>query len=226
LSETDSFIEEVTEEVRRDKLYGLVRKYGWIAVLLVVLIVGGAAFNEWRKARDRAAAEAFGDSILSALEQEDPSARASALAGVASGNPDAGVLLAMLRAAAEVEADRRDAAVEILDAIAANPQAPQTYRELATLKAVILRGADMDRDERIAALDLLATPGRPFRLIALEQKALALSEFGDNDAAIALLRTILDEPGISQGLLQRTQQLIVSLGGTLESPDAASEDNG
>ena len=36
MSGTDSFIEEVSEEVRRDKLFAKMRKYGWIAVLLVL----------------------------------------------------------------------------------------------------------------------------------------------------------------------------------------------
>ena len=49
MSETDSFIDEVTEEVRRDKLFALFRKYGWIGIAAVLLIVGGAA---WVDAED------------------------------------------------------------------------------------------------------------------------------------------------------------------------------
>jgi len=55
VSETDSFIDEVSEEVRRDQLYGVFRKYVWIALGAVFLIVGAAAFNEWRKAQTRSA---------------------------------------------------------------------------------------------------------------------------------------------------------------------------
>ena len=54
VSDTDSFIDEVTEEVRRDRLFGLMKRYGWIAVVAVLLIVGGAAYNEISKARARA----------------------------------------------------------------------------------------------------------------------------------------------------------------------------
>ena len=46
MSETDSFIEEVTEEVRRDKLFGYLKKYGWIAVVVVVGAVGTTAWLE------------------------------------------------------------------------------------------------------------------------------------------------------------------------------------
>ena len=41
MSTPDSFVEEVTEAVRRDKLYAAFRKYGWIGGLVVIGIVGG-----------------------------------------------------------------------------------------------------------------------------------------------------------------------------------------
>ncbi len=57
MSNTDSFIEEVSEAVRRDRLYALMRRYSGLAVALVALIVGGAAYNEWRKAETLARAQ-------------------------------------------------------------------------------------------------------------------------------------------------------------------------
>ena len=56
MSDTDSFINEVNDEVRRDRLYGYLQRYGWIAILVVVLIVVGAAWSEYRKAQTRARA--------------------------------------------------------------------------------------------------------------------------------------------------------------------------
>ena len=42
MSDSDSFIDEVTEEVRRDRLFGYFRRYGWIAAVVIVVVVGGA----------------------------------------------------------------------------------------------------------------------------------------------------------------------------------------
>ena len=46
MSDTDSFLQEVSEELRRDRLYRNIRKYGWIAILLVIVIVG-AEVHDW-----------------------------------------------------------------------------------------------------------------------------------------------------------------------------------
>ena len=38
MSDTDSFIDEVTEEVKRDRLFAMMKRYGWIAVVIVLLL--------------------------------------------------------------------------------------------------------------------------------------------------------------------------------------------
>ena len=79
MSDTDSFIDEVNDEVRRDRFYLLLKRYGWVAILAVVLLVGGAAWNEYQKAQNRARAEALGDAMFAALAGTDAAARAEAL---------------------------------------------------------------------------------------------------------------------------------------------------
>lgn len=215
MSETDSFIEEVTEEVRRDKLFLLFRKYGWIAGVVIFSIVGGAAYNEWRKASQTAAAQALGDAVTAALDASEASERAAALAAITTDVPGTAEFIGLIQAAALMEGDDKAAAIALLDDIVANPDTPELYRSLAQLKAVILRGADQEFDARVAVLDQLAVPGSPFRVVAMEQKALAYVQNGNNSEAINLLTRVLEEPLITQALRQRAQQLIVALGGTL-----------
>lgn len=222
MSETDSFIDEVTEEVRRDRLYATFRKYGWIGVALVVLIVGGAAWNEWQKAQARAGAQAFGDSVVAALASDDPAARVAALDGVGSNAAgDAAGQKAVLGFLAADEALRggdRAGALTRLEALAEDATLGATYRQLAQLKAVILAGPSMEPAARDAALASLAEAGAPFRALAMEQQALALMADGKDEEALALARRILEEPDATAGLRRRVTQLIVILGG---DPDAA-----
>lgn len=219
MSETDSFLEEVAEEVRRDKLYGYARKYGWIAVLAVVLIVGSAAYVEWSKARTEAEAQARGDAIIAALNMDAAPDRAAALEAVAATAGPAKAVIELRRAAVLSEAGDTAAALAVLDQIAGSAEVEPLYRELAQLKAVILRGADMDQNQRMAALDALANPGAPFRTVALEQRAVALLDAGDSEGALEQLQALLQEPGVNDAMRNRTQQLIIALGGDL--PDAS-----
>ncbi len=217
MASEDSFIDEVTEEVRRERLYGYVRKYGWIAVLLVIVLVGGAAFNEWRKAQARAAAEARGDAVLAALEANSAAARATDLSGI-SAEGDALALLAMLAAAqAEDDANSRAAALDRLDALAAEPTIAPVYRDLASLKAVTLRGDSLGPAERIERLTPLTLPGAPYRPLALEALAHAEVAAGNAGEALTILTELLSDAEITQGLRQRASQLIVALGGELEA---------
>ena len=84
MSDTDSFIEEVSEEMRRDRLYGYMRRYGWIAVLAILSLVGGAAWNEYSKSQARAKAQSAGNAILAALEADDPQERVKSLEALQS----------------------------------------------------------------------------------------------------------------------------------------------
>jgi len=210
VSNPESFIEEVTEEVRRDRLFALFRKYGWIAVLGVALIVGGAAVTEWRKASNRAAAQAFGDAVMVALEQGTAPERRAALAAVPASADRAAILNLML---ASDPTDDRAGTLAALDRVASDATLPASYRDLAVLRRVVLSGADMALADRRAALDPIAAPGRPFRPLALEQLAYLLVEAGDTAGAIAALQALSQDQEAPSGLRQRATQMIVALGG-------------
>lgn len=215
MSDSDSFISEVTEEVRREKLYGYLRRYGWIAVVLVLSLVGGAAWNEYRNVQDRNAAQATGDALLAALDETDASARAAAMATVEADGSAVAVTL-LLRAAMEEEAGDVAAATATLNNVAVNADVPDMYRDIAAFKAAMLPSDDPDA--RRAALEVLSQPGQPFRLLALEQIAYLTLEAGDAEGAIAVMRQIEEDAGVTRGLRERVQTLMVALGEPLPTP--------
>ena len=212
MSNTDSFIDEVNEEVRRDRVYALVRKYGWIAVLLILLIVGGAAFNEYRQALDRAQAEAVGDAMLAALESDDPAARADALSAVTAETPEGEAVLAFLTAG-EQAGSNPEAAAQALESIVASSELPQIYSQLASFKALTLSSGLRTVEERRAGFEDLAAPGNPMRTLAEEQLALIDIEEGQKRAAIERLQSLIADAEATADLQQRALQVIVALGG-------------
>ena len=215
MSNPDSFIDEVTEEVRREKLYGFLRRYGWIAVVCVLVLVGGAAFIEYRKSQERTLAQATGDALLAAMREDDPAARAAIIADVQAEGPAVAVT-ALLTASTQEQAGDVVAAAATLNALATNSAVPEMYRDLAAFKAAMMPSDD--ESARTAALEELSQPGQPFRLLALEQLAYATLDAGDPEAAIVIMRQIEEDAAVTRGLLERVQTLMVALGEPLPTP--------
>ena len=212
MSDTDSFIEEVNEEVRRDRLYKMLRRYGWIAVLAIFAIVGGAAWNEYQKAQAKAQAEALGDAMLGALEQNESAARATQLAAIEAGTPSAKAVLRLMTAAEQATAGDAAAAIQTLDALAIDGEVLEIYRQIAQFKSLTLQAGITPADERRLSFEAMAQPGNPLRLLAVEQLALIDIETAAPEAAIERYQNILADAETTSDLQQRALQVIVALG--------------
>ncbi len=216
MASEESFIKEVTEEVRRERLFGYLRRYGWIGIVLVLLLVGGATWNEIRNANARAEAQVRGDAILNALDAETPQARAAGIAAI-NADGDAAAIIALMAAAQATDAETAGAAIDRLETLAADTTLAPAYRDLASFKSILLRGSDLTPEERIERLSPLTFPGAPYRPLALEATAYAHIEMGETDQALAILTDLLADSEVTQGLRQRASQLIVALGGELDA---------
>jgi len=212
LSNPDSFIEEVTEEVRRDRLFKLFRKYGWIGGVLVLGLVGGTVWTEWSKSQAEARAQAFGDAVIDALDHGTPAERRSALGAISSD----GAQTALLQLILSTDPDEdRAATLAALDKVAADATLSPAYRDLAVLRRVLVAGADMPLADRRQALQGVATAGRPYRVLAEEQLAYLLVEEGKTDEAIAALILLMQDQEASGALTARVGQMVTVLGGAL-----------
>lgn len=215
MSNPDSFIDEVTEEVRRDRLFRLFRTYGWIGIVIILGLVGGTAWTEWSKARSEARAQAFGDAVIDALDQGTPTERREALAAVPSDAEQTAIL--QLIAASDPAEDKAET-LAALDKVAADASLSVVYRDLAVLRRVLVAGVDMPLPDRRTALQGLAVPGHPYRVLAEEQLAYLLIEEGKPDEAVAALTQLVQDQEASGSLRARLGQVITALGGTVPEP--------
>ena len=209
MSDTDSFIDEVTEEVRRDRLFGYFRRYGWIPAVIIVALVGGTAYNEWSKAQLEQAAQVRGDALLDALELEDTAEKAAAFRAIAREEEDA---LAAKLLAAGVETEQ---AADLLKSVAADEAQPQYIRDLARLKMASTEGV-LSADEAAAILAELSEPGGTYRNVATELLVAVQLQRGDHEAALELLQAHIKDAEASSEQIQRMAELIVALGASPE----------
>lgn len=223
MSQSDSFIDEVTEELRRDQLFRALKKWGWIGVLAVVILVGAAAYREISLNRATQSAQSFGDAVIAALDLPDPEDRAAALSQIVPQADNQDVILTFIRAS-DLSAEDAPAAAAALRAIADRPDILPRYRDLALLRAHMLAPL-ADEGLRAATLARLAEDGAPFAGLAREMQALEMLNAGDRAGAVAALRALSEQSVVTFSQRDRITALILALesGATLTGQSAASE---
>jgi len=211
LSNNESFIQEVSEEVRRDRLYRILKKWGWIGIAVIVALVGGASFNEWNKDSKMNSARNLGDRVLSAVSNKDP----IELKEIETSNISQDIFIKNLLSAILLSDNKLDASKKALEEIRDLPGITKTYRELNAFKLglLVLKEDNLTGDERFSVFEGLVEPGSPFRLLAKEQQALLLIEQGKLELAIKALSEISVDSETTASLKRRVTQLRISLGG-------------
>jgi hypothetical protein len=212
VSDTDSFLQEVSEELRRDRLYRNIRKYGWLAILLVVLVVGGAAYREYLKSKAETAAQLFGTNIIDALGEKNIDDRISKLQKINAPGDNAKVVIAMLLSAELNGSESPTLEKSSLSTITEGSSIDAHYRELLNFKILLGSAESLSLEERATAFEALSKPGNPFRLLAEEQLALIELEQGYVDNAVEKISQILLDAELTAGLRNRATQMMIALG--------------
>ena len=218
MSDSDSFINEVSEEVRRDRMFALWRKYGPYVIGAIVLIVAAAGVKAYLDAQERAAAQEAGGALIAASEG-DLDAQTAALTALADSADHVGArLLAELRAAGVMAATGDAAgAANAYDEGAASATADPLLQDFAAYRATILRGATMEPSAFADALSPIANGSGPFRLLAMEARGIALVRAGDQTAGEEELRAAFSDEAAPQALRQRIEVLMTAIGGSLDN---------
>ncbi|MEM7211518.1 MAG: tetratricopeptide repeat protein [Pseudomonadota bacterium] len=208
MSETDSFIQEVTEEVRQDQMLRYWKKYGPFVIGGVGLLVAGAAGWNWMMAQEQAQAEARGASLLAV----DPADTEQSLALTAEIEGPANLIAEMSAAATLAESGNYTEAAARYAQIAGRSGILPAYRDLAILQQVRL-AAMADASAPTGALDALIEGSSPYRLLALELRGALRIMAGDRDGGHADLNAVIADPEATGTLRQRAGALLTATGG-------------
>ncbi|MFK8083537.1 MAG: tetratricopeptide repeat protein [Granulosicoccus sp.] len=212
MSETDSFIQEVTEEVRQDQMLRYWKKYGAYVIGAVLLVVGGAAAWNWQLTQKQASAEARGAALLTA----DPADAQAQIALTAQVDGPANLIAELSAAAAFAEQGDATESVARYAAIAQRSDIPSVYRDLALLQQVRVAATADGGSASAAPLDVLIESDSPFRLLALELRGAIRISAGDLEAGHADLNTVISDPEATSTLQQRAGALLTATGGRLD----------
>ncbi len=215
MSESDSFIQEVTEEVRQDRMYALWKKWGPFVLIGVALIVGGAAFLSWLQVQEKAEAEALGASFVAAERGSIEDQRA--LADEVS--DDTAVIADLGLAAAMAQNGDAAGAISLYRGIADRAGLDRAYADFARLQAARQEALTESPETVLPKLGALITEDGPYRLLALEFSATLRLATGDVEAAHADLNSIVLDPEATETLRLRAAQIIAISGGQLEDQE-------
>jgi hypothetical protein len=212
---TDIF-REVDEEVRKDKLLALWRKYGLYAVVALVIILGGSAayvlWQDYRTTQARETGGAFQSAIVAAANGRTEEA-ASTLQSIAEEGTAGYRALAQFRLASLREGEGNTAAaLELYDRLAGTSGVDPDLAAVARFKAALLVMDTGTIEEAKARLEPLLTPDYMLYNSARELMAVLEIKEGDLPAAREHLKNLVDEAGVPFGVKNRASQLLAAIG--------------
>lgn len=228
-AQDEVLMREVDDAVRQDRYADFGQKYG--KIMLAVIVLGLVAFGGYLfwDSRQEAAMERRSETLVSALDQIEAgnlstgSERLDPLVAEAQGGSKAAAQ--MLQAGIALEQGNNTEAARIFAAIAANENAPEAMRQLATIREVATRFDTMEPQQVIDRLGPLAVPGNPWFGSAGELVALAHLEAGNRRAAGTLLGEIAKADAVPETLRSRARQLAGLYGvDAIEDVDALLDD--
>lgn len=209
------FIREIEEDLRRENLEKLWRKYGIYALgLAVAIVLAIAAYTGWQRYSESYRAERARqyESVLQLIAAGD--AKASEELAVLAADDDGYGALARLQAAAlKAKAGDVAGAVALYEQLAADGAVDEQLRQLALILLALHTVDTAAPDELTKRLQPLTEPGNPWRYSALEITAVLAHRNGDAAKAQEILTGLADDLEAPQALRQRATEMLAALKG-------------
>ena len=212
-SSVSDVLEEINEDIRRDNMTKLWKKYGpWIigiCVSVVVLVGGSEAYTSYQLSQAVNASNAY-EEFLKASKNEDGGA--AELAKLNATEHKAYKFLGqMSQADAFIDAENIIEAVKIYDTITVDTNLSQNDRDIAALRAAYLLVDSASYDDMKKRLESINVVENAFRFQARELLATSAYKATKFVEANKLFQSLVDNAQTPEGIRSRASQAVALL---------------
>ena len=216
MANPESFLEEVAEEVRRDRLFKFFKKNGWIIAFVILATLCASIAYEWRKNSEISRAKSNGDLLTLALEKSQKG-NLEELLGLLSDNspylrPSSDLMAVTKLYYAEllynIDNDSSES-MSVLKEIFSNESISTTLRQLAKIKYLLLFSGDNKVKQDL--IDELSSPGNHYRFLAQEHKVQTYLASGMSDEANRQIDILLNDLEVSEQQKRRLMDLKLAI---------------
>jgi hypothetical protein len=212
----ETFLREVDENLRRDRLRDFGKRYGGLMAAAVVLfLVASGGFIWWQQHRikqSEAHVEQLAE-IFKDIGAGTPGSAPQKLDELSDDSSKAVRATALFtRAALAIQQNDLKLATAKYREIAGDSSLPQPYRDAALIRQTAMEFDSLQPQQVIARLQPLAKPGEPWFGSAGEMTALALIKQGKNAEAGQLFGAIAKDPTVPETIRGRAAQIAGTLG--------------
>ncbi|MGV1914840.1 tetratricopeptide repeat protein [Rhizobium sp. 22-785-1] len=210
--ENDSFIREVNEQIRSERLSNFWGRYGAVvigaAILIVLASAGAGIYEYWSNSRASASGDQFANALKLASEGKNDEAL-KALSDLETAGHGSYPVLAKFRAAT-LFAQKGDTAgaVAAFTAIGNDTSAPQIFRDIAKVRAAWLLVDNGTYEQVSAQAEALSDDAQPLRNSAREALGLAAYKAGNFAQAKQWFELITGDAQAPRNVAQRAQIML------------------
>ena len=216
MANPESFLEEVAEEVRRDRLFKFFKKNGWIIAFVVLATLCASIAYEWRKNSEISRAKSNGDLLTLALEKSQKGNLEELLDLLSDNSPylqpgsDLMAVTKLYYAELLYNIDNESSeSMSVLQEIFSNESISTTLRQLAKIKYLLLFSGDNKVKQDL--IDELSSPDNHYRFLAQEHKVQTYLASGMSDEANRQIDILLNDLEVSEQQKRRLMDLKLAI---------------
>ncbi|MEA3002667.1 MAG: hypothetical protein QOH81_1455 [Sphingomonadales bacterium] len=214
--DNETFYREVDEELRRDQMLGLWKRFGKLIIAGIILFIAAIGGIIWWMNQRELKSGSRGETLISAFEDisaGDKSAARSKLDQLAKSGVD-GYRAAALLTQADMASDARQPAqaVALFKQVADDSSLAQPYRDAALVRMTALQLDQLPPQQVVDRLKPLAVPGAPWFGSAGEMVASAYLKLNRPQEAGRLFAAVAKDKKVPDSIRSRAMQMAGSLG--------------